>query len=533
MRTLIYARYSTDLQNSRSIEGQLADCRARAEREGWTILGEYCDAAISGGKGIDAAARPGLAAMLERVQSGGIDQVLTDTTSRIARNERDGLDIRDIMRFANCRLFTLADGVVEGLTASIKAAVDAQQRRDIAHNIRRGQRTSVEQGRAPAGIAYGYRQANRLSDRGDVIRGLREIDADQADIVRRIFREIASGRSALQVAQSLNAEGIRGPRGGTWSANTITGDLKRANGLIRNRLYIGELIVGRTAKVENPTTRKAVIRPIDQVEWRMQPVPHLAIVDREVWDRAHAELAARSGGSFQRQVRPKHILSGLGQCGLCGEGWIKVNGEKWSCGGRRRGNGCTNTRIIETRRYMAEVQSALTHDLLHPDLAEAYEREYRAAREQRVADERGQRQRLERRLAECNRKIERLALAIANGAGDVPEIVALATAERAVRDGLTIELAQLDALNIVALVPGIFDQYRREITNLHEALADPAATLEAVPRFRALIHRILLTPKAQGRGVDVKVEGRLDEALRLATGESMENLAKLQARRSA
>ena len=78
--------------------------------------------------------------------------------------------------------------------------------------------------RAPAGIAYGYRQANRLSDRGDVIRGLREIDADQADIVRRIFREIASGRSALQVAQSLNAEGIRGPRGGTWSANTITGE---------------------------------------------------------------------------------------------------------------------------------------------------------------------------------------------------------------------------------------------------------------------------------------------------------------------
>ena len=135
MRTLIYARYSTDLQNSRSIEGQLADCRARAEREGWTILGEYCDAAISGGKGIDAAARPGLAAMLERVQSGGIDQVLTDTTSRIARNERDGLDIRDILRFAACRLFTLADGVVEGLTASIKAAVDAQQRRDIAHNI--------------------------------------------------------------------------------------------------------------------------------------------------------------------------------------------------------------------------------------------------------------------------------------------------------------------------------------------------------------------------------------------------------------
>ncbi|MFN3351335.1 MAG: recombinase family protein [Pseudorhodoplanes sp.] len=61
MRTLIYARYSSTLQNPRSIEDQLAACRARAEAEGWSIVGEFSDRAISGAAGIDESQRPGLA----------------------------------------------------------------------------------------------------------------------------------------------------------------------------------------------------------------------------------------------------------------------------------------------------------------------------------------------------------------------------------------------------------------------------------------------------------------------------------------
>lgn len=521
MRTALYARYSSDLQDKRSIDGQLADCRARCEREGWTVIGEYHDAAISGAKGIGPNARPGFNALLDAVRAGKVDQIVADSTSRIARNERDSLEVRDLLGDHDVRLFTLADGVVEGLTASIKAAIDAQQRRDIAHNIRRGQRTSVDQGRAPAGKAYGYRLANRIAENGELIRGLREIDEDQAEIVRRIFREIAAGRSSRQVAEGLNADGFKGPRGGPWSGNTITGDLKRANGMIRNRLYIGELIVGRTTKREKSTTRTHVIRPIKREEWRVQSVPHLAIVDRELWDAAHAALAERSHGSFFTHRRPKHILSELGVCSECGSKWIRKTGEKWACGGRPRGNGCTNTRMIETKRYMAEVQAALTNDLLHPDLAEQYEREYRHAREQRLANERSDRARLERRIAEGNRKLERLALAIANGGGEVVEIVALAATERRLRDDAVAELDQLDALRVIPLLPGVFDQYRQEIANLHQALLDPEASLEAVPQFRRLIRRVVLSPRVDGRGVDVKVEGRIDEALRLATGEPL------------
>ncbi|WP_199436974.1 recombinase family protein, partial [Acidiphilium multivorum] len=48
MRVALYARYSTDLQSDASVEDQLRICRARAEREGWTVVESYSDRAISG-----------------------------------------------------------------------------------------------------------------------------------------------------------------------------------------------------------------------------------------------------------------------------------------------------------------------------------------------------------------------------------------------------------------------------------------------------------------------------------------------------
>src|SRR3546814_9722602 len=57
-----------------------------------------------------------LVAMLELVERGGIDQVLADTSSRIARNQGDAHHIRDRINFAGARIFTLADGEINALT---------------------------------------------------------------------------------------------------------------------------------------------------------------------------------------------------------------------------------------------------------------------------------------------------------------------------------------------------------------------------------------------------------------------------------
>ncbi|WP_338422134.1 recombinase family protein [Novosphingobium decolorationis] len=104
-KTVLYARYSTGLQNPRSTDDQLQDLRNRCAREGWEVIGEFKDEAISGAAGIKADVRPGFAAMLEVVEAGQADQILTEATDRLARHQRDALEIFERVTFAGARIF--------------------------------------------------------------------------------------------------------------------------------------------------------------------------------------------------------------------------------------------------------------------------------------------------------------------------------------------------------------------------------------------------------------------------------------------
>ena len=47
MKAVIYARYSSDSQREESIEGQIRECTAFAEKNGITVLRHYIDRAFS------------------------------------------------------------------------------------------------------------------------------------------------------------------------------------------------------------------------------------------------------------------------------------------------------------------------------------------------------------------------------------------------------------------------------------------------------------------------------------------------------
>jgi site-specific DNA recombinase len=47
-RAAIYARFSTDLQNEKSIEDQIAMCRAHAKQQGLNVVATYDDKPRSG-----------------------------------------------------------------------------------------------------------------------------------------------------------------------------------------------------------------------------------------------------------------------------------------------------------------------------------------------------------------------------------------------------------------------------------------------------------------------------------------------------
>ncbi len=515
MRTLIYARYSSQLQNPRSIEDQLAACRARAEAEGWVIVGEFHDRAISGAAGIDESQRPGLAAMLERIERGGIDQILTESTDRIARHQGDAFAVRELIEHAGARLFTLMDGVVDDITGTIKSLFDARTRKDLAQRVRRGHRGVIAQGRSPSGVAYGYRRVAKLDERGEPIRGLREIDPATAAIVQRIFRDYADGRSARQIASDLNIEGIPAPRGGIWRASTIAGHRKESLGMLSNPIYIGKLLYGRTETVTDPRTRKRGTRR-GQGEVATGQAPHLRIIDDALWQAVQDQLEVRSTTAPERQRRPRHLLSKLGQCGVCGGTWIITRDSYFGCSSVVEGNACTNRRLIKKGEYEQRVLAELKGQMLAPDVVEAYLEEYREEHTLRAREAVRERAQLERRVADADRKVANLVAAIAAGGSEFAEIrTALGTAKSeavAARQ----RLAGLDALPTIALHPGLAQQYRKAIEELHQELADEETRKEAAPRLRKLIARIVVTPSEGSRGVDLNVIRHIDEVLALA-----------------
>jgi DNA invertase Pin-like site-specific DNA recombinase len=83
-RVAIYTRVSTDGQ---SVENQLQELRTVAERHGWTVVGEFSDAGISGAKGRDK--RPGFDRMLKAATRREVDMIAAWSVDRLGRSLQD------------------------------------------------------------------------------------------------------------------------------------------------------------------------------------------------------------------------------------------------------------------------------------------------------------------------------------------------------------------------------------------------------------------------------------------------------------
>ncbi len=516
MRTLIYARYSSQLQDVRSIGDQIAGCRDRCDREGWTVVDVFSDAAISGAAGIETTQRPGLHAMLARVERGGIDQVLVDSTSRLARDIGDAHQIRKRVVYAGARIFSLADGEIDAFKGAIKGLIDEQQRVELGHNIRRAQRGRVTEGRTAGGIAYGYRKVIRLDAKGEPIRGLREIDPDQAAIVLRAYRDYAAGRSPRAIVTELNAEGVPPPKRGIWRPSTLIAHRSHGLSILTNPIYVGRILYGRTRMALDPQTRQRRVRKGEHGVHE-GAAPHLRIIDDDLWHAVQEQLDRRATTRPERQRRPKHMLSGLGVCGVCGCSWVKTRATTWGCGGLEAGGACTNRRSIKAIEYEQRVLAELKAEMLAPDVVSAYLREYHRAHAHQTAEVGRDRGRIERQLVDATRKVDRMVTMLAEGGSEFAELRAVLIAARDERDRLARELAGLDAMPVLTLHPGLADRYRQEVEELERSLASEETRLEAVPRLRGLIERIVVTPAAGERGVELRVVRHIDEVLRVAS----------------
>jgi site-specific DNA recombinase len=514
MRTLIYARYSSALQDKRSIEDQLRVCRDHAEREGWTILDVFTDFETSG----RVYERPGLQSMLTRVDAGGVDQVLAEALDRIARDEVDAPRIRRRVEHAGARIFTLSQGHVNELHTALQGAMDALQLKELAAKVRRGQRGNAAKGRATGGRAYGYRVANRLLPDGTLIRGLTEIVEQEAEIVRRIYREFLGGKSPLAICADLNREGVPSPTGGRWRVSTINGDRIRRNGILQNDLYAGRQVYNKTHRAYHPETRKRVIRSNPREKWLVTEVPHLRIVDEESWRAVEQHRERIEGVPCHSQKRAKRLLSGLGRCAVCGSGWIVVQKDRWGCSAHRDGRGCSNNRQIMNGEYERRVLAGMQSQLFEPGAVKRFVASYHKAFAAEVRERGADAARLRRALEESEGRVANFVAAIGAGA-DVAEVRTALQAAKAEAEESRRALAALDAPAPIPLHPGIAEKYRREFDQVLAALhQDDDSRRGAIAAIAQLIERIEVRPAETGRGVAIDVVGRLANLIALAAG---------------
>ena len=317
-RYALYARFSSTLQDPRSIEDQLHLCRERVAALGGVIVSIHADPSSSGTSMHD---RPGLHALLDDAATGKIDAVCAEALDRISRSRADMPRIFSILQYHDVHLITLEEGDIDSTQVGVKGFMNQSFVETLAYKTRRGQIGRAMQGFIPTGNCYGYRLANRIEPDGRIVRGLREIDEVQAATVRRIFELYADGMSARRIAIELNADGIPGPRGGAWRAMTIHGSPRKGTGILNNKRYRGILCFNRGHGLRDPDTNKRRHRPNPPNEWITTEVPEQRIIDDELWERVKKrqllgiDRRLKGPGARHAPLPLSHLAH---YCALCG-----------------------------------------------------------------------------------------------------------------------------------------------------------------------------------------------------------------------
>nr|WP_330178438.1 recombinase family protein [Candidatus Vondammii sp. HM_W22] len=325
--------------------------------------------------------RHGIQGLLSAAINGEFDILLAEALDLLSRDQEDIAGIYKRMQFAGIKIITLSEGEISSLHIGLKGTMNALFLKDLADKTRRGLRGRVEKGTSGGGIAYGYQVVKQFDANGEAIRGNREINEEQAEIVRRIFREYAhENKSPKAIAAQLNNEGIPCPSGSTWGASTINGNRRRGTGILNNELYQGKLIWNRNSMVKDPSTGRRVSRQNEESEWIRKDLPELRILPEELWNAAKARQAVldKAKPALWQTNRPQYLLSGLTKCGVCGGGYSKINSSHYGCSAsKNKGESvCANRKTIKREILESYVIDALKTRFMQSELVEVFCKEY-------------------------------------------------------------------------------------------------------------------------------------------------------------
>ena len=280
------------------------------------------------------------------------------------------------------------------------------------------------------------------------------------------------------IAHGLNADNVPAPRGQFWKGNTILGDSDRAYGILRNEVYIGQPVWNKVSYRHDPDTGKRSYVVNARENWIFGPrSERLRIIDEETFEAAAKMIGQHSKNARGGAKRPKHLLSGLLKCGICGQSFISKgnykNGARIECSTSRESGSCSHDRSYYLESITKLVFEGLADRLRSPAAIRIYLEEYRAERQRLAKKESRERGGLMRQLNSVESQLKRLVDAIAEGQTRWKTVAAKVEALESDKERLARELEAIPAeVNVFELHPVAVQRYIEHLNALAAGIAN-------------------------------------------------------------
>ena len=281
MKGVIYARYSSSKQREESIEGQIRENTAFAQKNGIDIVETYIDRAQSA-KTDD---RPEFKRMIKESSWKKYDVVIVWKLDRFSRNKYDSAKYKAILYKNNKKVVSATEIISEGpegvILESLLEGLAEYYSEDLSEKVTRGMTENALKCKYNGGRAAPF---------GFVIDADKhyQIDPVRAPVALEIFTRYAEGESIKSIIGDLNERGLKTSHGTAFNKSSIIN-------MVHNRNYIGEYHFGKTV-VPNG-------------------IP--AIVPEEIFTKATARADINKHAPAQHKARERYILTTKLFCGEC------------------------------------------------------------------------------------------------------------------------------------------------------------------------------------------------------------------------
>lgn len=205
LRVAAYCRVSTDTEEqATSYEAQIAHYTEYIQKNPeWEFAGVYADDGISG---TNTKKRSEFNRMIEDCEAGNIDMIITKSISRFARNTLDCLKYIRQLKEKNIPVFFEKESIntmdAKGeVLITIMASLAQQESQSLSQNVKLGLQFRYQNGQVQ--VNHNHFLGYTKDENGNLI-----IDPDQAEVVKRIYREYLEGYSMDKIAKGLEADEI-------------------------------------------------------------------------------------------------------------------------------------------------------------------------------------------------------------------------------------------------------------------------------------------------------------------------------------